>query len=346
MSELVATPAHAPAEVLTGTQKAAMVLMQLDPDHAAIVLRQFSDSEAEEIVSEIVRLRRVDASVADEALSEFYDLSTSGRRRPRGGRDVAAGLLEASFGADRAAGVMDRLASSMAGKAFEFLDAVDPRQIQTLLDGELPQTVALVLAHLRPEHASAVVSVLDDPLRTDVAQCIATMGTATPEAVGVVAETLKVRSGAIGTPHQAIAVIGGIQPLVDIINRADVSTERALLAGLDDRDPELADEVRARMLTFADIVNLDRKDVQQVLRGLDTAVLACAMKGASTQVIDMIRSNVSERNREILDDEIKAAGPVRISLVEEARALVVRAIRDLEAQGAITIQRDEDEYVY
>ncbi|MBG6190483.1 flagellar motor switch protein FliG [Arthrobacter sp. CAN_A212] len=346
MSELVATPAHASAEVLTGTQKAAMVLMQLDPDHAAIVLRQFSDSEAEEIVSEIVRLRRVDATVADEALSEFHELSTSGRRRPRGGRDVAAGLLEASFGADRAAGVMDRLASSMAGKAFEFLDTVDPRQIQTLLDGELPQTVALVLAHLRPEHASAVVSVLDDPLRTDVAQCIATMGTATPEAVGVVADTLKIRSGSIGAPHQAIAVIGGIQPLVDIINRADVSTERALLAGLDDRDPELADEVRARMLTFADIVNLDRKDVQQVLRGLDSAVLACAMKGASTQVIDMIRSNVSERNREILDDEIKAAGPVRISLVEEARALVVRAIRDLEAQGTITIQRDEDEYVY
>lgn len=346
MSELVATPTHPSAEALTGTQKAAMVLMQLDPDHAAIVLRQFSDSEAEEIVSEIVRLRRVDASMADDALSEFHELSTSGRRRPRGGRDVAAGLLEASFGADRAAGVMDRLASSMAGKAFEFLDAVDPRQIQTLLDGELPQTVALVLAHLRPEHASAVVSVLDDPLRTDVAQCIATMGTATPEAVGVVAETLKVRSGAIGTPHQTIAVIGGIQPLVDIINRADVSTERALLAGLDDRDPELADEVRARMLTFADIVNLDRKDVQQVLRGLDSAVLACAMKGASTQVIDMIRSNVSERNREILDDEIKAAGPVRISLVEEARALVVRAIRDLEAQGTITIQRDEDEYVY
>ena len=347
MSELVSTATPVSSEAMTGTQKAAMVLMQLDPDNAAIVLRQFSDSEAEEIVAEIVRLRRVDASVADDALSEFHELSTSGRRRPRGGKDVAAGLLEASFGADRAAGVMDRLASSMAGKAFEFLDAVDPRQIQTLLDGELPQTAALVLAHLRPEHASAVVSALDDPLRTDVAQCIATMGTATPEAVGMVAETLKIRAGAVGTPHQTAAAIGGIQPLVDILNRSDVSTERALLAGLEDRDPELAEEVRARMLTFADIVNLERRDVQQVLRGIDSAVLACAMKGATEQVTEMIRSNVSERNREILDDAIRAVGPVRVSQVEEARALVVRAIRDLEAQGTITVQRgDEDEYVY
>ncbi|WP_157156821.1 MULTISPECIES: flagellar motor switch protein FliG [unclassified Diaminobutyricimonas] len=332
---------------LTGTQKVAVVLMNMSNERAAQVMKQFSETEAEEIAAEIIRLRRVDSALAEKAVSEFYDLTLSGARAARGGRDVAVGLLEASFGAERAAGLMDRVASSMAGKAFEFLDTAEPGQVQTLLDGELPQTVALVLAHLRPDQASSVLTGLVDPVRTDVAQCIATMGSATPEAVGVVAETLKIRAGAVVGSHEPTEVVGGVQPLVEIINRADVATEKALLDGLEERDPDLAEEVRSRMLTFADIVKLEARDVQQVLRGIDPVVLATAMKGSSETVIDTIRTNLSERNRTVLDDETQNLGPVRMSQVEEARSEIVRAIRDLEAQGSITVQRgDEDEYVY
>jgi flagellar motor switch protein FliG len=331
---------------LTGTQKAAMVLMQMEQEHAAAVLKQMSEAEAEELVAEIVRLRRVDPGMAEEALTEFHGLSTSGRRRTRGGMEVAIGLLESSFGAERAAGVVGRLASTAAGQSFEFLDTVEAGQIQAVLDGELPQTIALVLAHLRPENASAVLAGFDPAIRLDVAQCIATMGSATPEAISVVAETIKIRAGAVAAPNQGSTVIGGIQPLVEIINRADVATERELLESLESRDPALAEEVRARMLTFADIVNLERRDVQQVLRGIDSVVLAIAMKGAAEAVVAVIRANVSERNRELLDDQIRNAGAVRVSQVEEARAEVVRNIRDLEAEGVITIQRgEEDEYV-
>jgi flagellar motor switch protein FliG len=332
--------------VLSGTQKAAVVLMNMDQQRAALVMKQFSEVEAEEIAAEIVRLRRVDPALAERAMEEFHELTSKGGRNARGGRDFAAGLLEASFGAERAAGVMSRVASSMAGKAFEFLDTAEPGQIRTLLDGELPQTIALVLAHLRPEHASSVIGALDDSLRTDVAQGIATMGTATPEAVRVVAEILKVRAGAVVSARESTEVVGGVQPLVEIINRASVATERALLEGLDARDPELAEEVRSRMLTFADIVKLESRDVQQVLRGIDAAVLAVAMKGSSDSVVEVIRANMSERNREILDDEIKITPPVRLSQVEDARAEIVRAIRDLAAQGSITVLRgDEDDYV-
>lgn len=332
--------------VLSGTQKAAVVLMNMDQQRAALVMKQFSEVEAEEIAAEIVRLRRVDPALAESAMEEFHELTSKGGRNARGGRDFAAGLLEASFGAERAAGVMSRVASSMAGKAFEFLDTAEPGQIRTLLDGELPQTIALVLAHLRPEHASSVIGALDDSLRTDVAQGIATMGTATPEAVRVVAEILKVRAGAVVSARESTEVVGGVQPLVEIINRASVATERALLEGLDARDPELAEEVRSRMLTFADIVKLESRDVQQVLRGIDAAVLAVAMKGSSDSVVEVIRANMSERNREILDDEIKITPPVRLSQVEDARAEIVRAIRDLAAQGSITVLRgDEDDYV-
>lgn len=332
---------------LTGTQKVAVVLMNMDQQTAAQVMQQFSENEAEDITAEIVRLRKVDAAVAEDALAEFHELTVRGGRHARGGREFATGLLEASFGAEKAAGVMNRVASSMAGKAFEFLDTAEPGQLQTLLDGELPQTIALVLAHLRPEHASAFFGGLEDSLRTDVAQCIATMGAATPEAVRVVADTLKLRAGAVVSSRESVEVVGGVQPLVEIINRADVSTERAVLESLEARDPELAGELRSRMLTFADIVKLESRDVQQVLRGIDSAVLAIAMKGSTPQVVEVIRTNLSERNREILDDEISSAGPVRLSQVEEARADIVRAIRDLEAQGSITVLRgDEDEYVY
>jgi len=234
----------------------------------------------------------------------------------------------------------------MAGRAFEFLDTAEPGQLITLLDGELPQTIALVLAHLRPERASPVLSALDPQLRTDVAQAIGTMGTAAPEAVRIVADNLKQRASAVVTSRESMDVVGGIQPLVEIINRSDVSTERAVLDGLDGLDPQLAEEVRSRMLTFADLVKFERKDVQQVLRGIDAAVLAIAMKGSPEAVTEVIRANISERNKEILEDEIQALGPVRITQVEEARAEVVRAIRDLEAQGIITVQRgDEDDYV-
>jgi flagellar motor switch protein FliG len=332
--------------VLTGPQKVAVVLMQMEQSHAASVMQQFSEEEAAEITAEIVRLRRVDPAVAESAVAEFHELSVSGRYQRRGGHDVAVGLLEASFGSERAAGVMERLASNMAGKSFEFLDEAEPGQVVALLDGELPQTIALVLAHVRPQQASAVLAGLDLEVRTDVAQAIATMGTATPEAVGIVAATLKVRAGAVVAPRDQVEVVGGIQPLVEIINRSDSATERALLDGLDARDPALAEEVRSRMLTFEDIVKLEARDIQQVLRGIDAAVLATAMKGAAAAVTDVIRGNVSARNAELLDDEIQSMGPVRKSQVEEARAEVVRSIRELEAQGAITVHRaDEDALV-
>lgn len=340
--------AVAPPAQLTGTQKVAVVLMQMSPENAARVMAQFSETEAEDIAAEIVRLSRVDAKVAESVITEFHEIAVSGRRSPRGGRDLAAGLLEASFGSEKAAGVMDRLASTMAGKSFEFLDTVDPSQLLTLLDGELPETIALVLAHLRPDKASNVMAGLGEGQAIEVAHALATMGSATPEAVSIIAESLKARTGATVTAgRKQVEFVGGVQPLVDIINRSDVNTERAVLEGLDERDPALAEEVRSKMLTFADIVKLERRDIQQILRGIDPTVLAKAMKGAGQAVTDTINANVSDRNREILESEITAVGPVRASEVNEARADIVRSIRELEASGAITVRRgDEDDIVY
>jgi flagellar motor switch protein FliG len=331
---------------LSGTQKVAIVLMQMDQAHAAEVMRQFTDAEADEIAAELVRLRRVDSATVESTINEIHDLATSGRLNAHGGHEIASSLLEASFGADKASTVMDRLATSMAGMNFDFLDGADPSHIGALLDGELPQTIALVLAHLRPGAASAVLSCFQEPLRTDSARALASMGTAVPEAVRVVAEELNKRLGGSQKSQEPVDSLGGIQPLVDILNRSDIGIEKDVLSALDERDPELAEEVRSRMLSFADLARFDRRDVQRVLRGVDASTLAFALKGAAADVEETIRANISDRTKEILDAEIDSMGRVRVSQVEEARASVVQAIRALEASGEITIERgDEEDYV-
>jgi flagellar motor switch protein FliG len=291
---------------------------------------------------------RVPIDVVHGVLYEYLETTRAAESLATGGEDVAREILEQAFGPQRAVQIFRRIQTQLhESSGLSKLRKVDPQQLVSMLRSEHPQTIALVLAHLRPEHASAVIGALDESLQTDVAQSIATMGTATPEAVRVVAETLRVRAGAVVASGETAEVVGGVQPLVEIINRASAATERALLEGLDARDPDLAEEVRSRMLTFADIVKLDSRDVQQVLRGIDVTVLSVAMRGSTESVTEVIRANMSERNREILDDEIKNSPPVRMSQVEEARAQIVRAIRDLEAQGTITVLRgDEDDYVY
>ncbi|GER21643.1 flagellar motor switch protein FliG [Zafaria cholistanensis] len=335
-----------PRSELSGLQKAAVVLMQLDQEAAAAVMRELSETEAQDLATEIARLRRVEAAVADAALAEFHELTLSGQRPARGGKDVAAGLLEATYGRDRASGVMDRLSASMAGRSFEFLEDVDAGQISSLLDGELPQTAALVMAHLQPDHASAVLAGLPEASRVQVAQAIAEMGPAVPEAVALVAESLKSRVGAVVTTRNAGESLGGIQPLVDILNRSDAATERGLLASLAETDPALAEEVRSRLFTFADLAKLENLDLQKVLRGADPALLALALRGAPTAVVEAIESNISERTLAALAEETSIQRRVRSSQVEDARAEIVRAVRALEAQGEVNVRRmEEDSYV-
>ncbi|MCU1438700.1 MAG: Flagellar motor switch protein FliG [Naasia sp.] len=329
---------------LTGTQKAALVIMNLSTEAAATVMRQFSEQEAEEITAEIMRLKGVDSATAENAIREFTERSTGRSATARGGRDFAAGLLEASFGAERAQGLLDRLDS---GASFDFLEGADAVQVSSLLDGELPETIAFVLTRLGTELASSVLARLEASVRVDVAESIATMGMPTPEAVGIVTSVLKQRARTIVQPQEKVQAAGGVQPLVDIIKRADAATERDLLAALDERDSELAEQVRSRMLGFDDIVTLEERDVQQVVRTLDPAMLAIALKGANPNVVETIRANMSERNRTSLDEETGLLGRVLKGQVDEARSQVVRAIRDLEASGTITVSRakEEEEYV-
>lgn len=340
----VSTAAAAPVAEMTGLRKAAIVLMNMDRAASAEVLRHLGEERAEMLAAELTQLGGVDVASTARALGEFRRIATGGSVPSRGGQELATGLLETAFGREKAVGMVGRV-MSQGSVSFDFLNAADPAQLATIIEGELPTTVAVVLANLRADRAAAVLAALQDPLRTDVAQAIATMGTATQEAILIVADSLRSRTGvfAMRDNHEAI---GGVQPLVEIINRSDTALEKSLLASLEGRDLALAEDIRSRMVTFADIARLEDRDAQRVLRGIDLRMLALALKGADEQITDKVKGNMTERNQENLAEETRVLGPVRMRQVDEARAEIVRIIRELEAAEEITISReDEDELI-
>jgi flagellar motor switch protein FliG len=333
------------AATMTGPQKAAVMLVQMGRDRSAKVLSQMDEEEIELLTAEIVKLGDIDPALGDEVLLEFYNVLTGSGGPGSGGMGYARALLESSLGREKAGDMLDRVAAGQVGQPFDFLQEADARQILSFVTGEHPQTVALVLAHLRPQQASAAMTGLPPDVQAEVAHRIARMERTSPDVIAVVAETIQRKASTVLTP-QAVSVVGGVQPLVDIINRADPGTGKHLLEELTKRDPALAELVRAQLFTFDDILTLDDRAMQQVLREVEAATLAVALKGVRDEVRDKVTKNVSERARENLLEEIELLGQVRLSAAEEGRAAVVQVIRQLEESGQITIQREsDDEYV-
>jgi flagellar motor switch protein FliG len=331
---------------LVGLRKAAVLLIQMGKAEAAKVLSYLKESEVEDITAEIVRLGTVEASVADEVLAEFYEMAAAHRYAGQGGMELAKELLEASLGQERASEVLGRLSTAMLEVPFGFLAKADARQLLSFIQDEHPQTIALVLAHMSAVQASQILSGLAGELQADVAHRIAVMDRTSPDIIRQVEATLERKLSSVLQPGD-LSSVGGLDPLVEIINRADRATERLILEGLAGRSPELADEVRSRMFMFEDITTLEDRSIQLVLRQVETNVLATALKGVRDDVRDKVTGNLSERAAENLRDEIEMLGPVRLSTVEESQAKIIQAIRTLEESGQIVIHRgeDNDDYV-
>lgn len=331
---------------LSGPQKAAIFLLQMGKDRAGKVLKEMRDHEVEELMTEIARLDGVDADTTDAVLDEFRDLASARRYFTQGGMDFAKEVLEASMGSGKSRDVMDRLTASLVEQPFEFLRRADPRQVLSFLTEEHPQTVALVLAHMRTDHAAMVLGGLPEQLQTEVAHRLATMERTSPEVIAQVEEVLERKLSSVLQSSDFTAA-GGVQPLVDILNRSDRATERLILDGLETRDADLAEEVRGRMFVFEDITTLDDRSVQIVLREVDAKQLAVALKGVRDDVRQKIMRNMSTRAAANLGEEIDLLGPVRLKTVEEAQGDVVRVIRALEEAGQIVVTRGggTDEFV-
>ena len=330
------------AVALSGLQKSALLLIQIGKDRAARVMQEMSDEEVELLSAEIMRMSNVPREISADIIDEFYEntMAMSAVRLGSGGMDYAQKVLEQTFGKEKAAEIMEKLMQGMQGQPFDFLKSADPREIVTLIQPEHPQTIALILAHLRPDHAARVMAGLGPKLQGEVAVRIAQL-----EMVSLVASALQKKAEQV-INNEEMQAVGGVEPLVDIINRADPGTEKMILTGLEERDEELADEVRSRMFVFEDIVMLEDRGIQLVLRQVDGAQLALALKGTNEELRSRLMKNLSERARQNVMEEIDMLGSVRMSQVQEARAAIVQLIRKMEESGQIVIRRDEeDEYV-
>ncbi len=328
----------------SGTQKAAILLMQVGKDRAANVLRTLRESEVAEIMAEVARLHHLENDEIEEVLAEFRDTYSARAHIAQGGYQMARELLEASLGPDKADEILGNLGVTLVAAPFEFLRRADSRQVLSYIQDEHPQTIALVLAHMAPTAAAVIVSALPDETQRDVAERIAKMDRTSPDVIEHVEAILERKLSTV-IQQADFSTAGGLQSLVDILNNSDRTTERLILDGLDESDPQLADDVRSRMFVFEDIVGLDDRSVQLVLRSVDTKQLSVALKGVDQNVRDKILRNMSERAAANLADEIKLLGPVKLKTVEEAQASVVRVIRTLEESGDIVMSRGSDELV-
>ena len=331
-------------KTISGAQKAAILLLQLGMERSALVLRSLRESEIAEIMAEVARLRDVQADVAEQVIEEFTTLAETAGHVKSGGIEFARNLLEQSLGGAKATEILDRLTAQMIDMPFEFLRKADSRQVLSFVQDEHPGTISLVLAYMPPDSAAMVMSALPEALQKEVALRLATMERTSPEVIDDIEAVLERKLSSVLAPTELTAA-GGVQSLVDIINRADRATERLILEGLEQDNEELADEVRQRMFVFEDIEQLDDRSIQLILRQVDGKDLAVALKGVRAQVKDKITANMSQRAAANMLEEIELLGPVRLSTVEEAQGSIVRIIRALEESGQLVLTRTADEFV-
>jgi len=322
---------------LTGKEKAAILLISLGPDISSDVFKHLDDEEVEKLTLEIANQNKIDPGLKKQIQQEFIQLQQANDYINSGGINYAKKILEKSFGADKTRRIIDRLTATLQVRPFDSIRKSDPSQLLNFIQGEHPQTIALVLSYVNAEQASQVLSMLPTDVQSQVAKRIAVMDRISPEIIKEVEAVLEKKLSAVVSNEYASA--GGIQAIVDVLNQVDRGTEKNILDKLEEDDPELVEEIKKRMFVFEDTVLLTDRAVQLVLRQVETHDLALALKTASEEVENIIKGNMSQRAAEMLEEDIEFMGPVRIREVEDAQQRIVNIIRELEESGEIVIAR-------
>jgi len=322
---------------LTGKQKAAILLISLGPDVSAQVYKYLSEEEIEKLSLEISSVKRVESQMKENVLEQFHQIALAQDYISQGGIGYAKTVLEKAFGKQEATDIINRLTSSLQVRPFDFARKADPQQLLNYIQTEHPQTIALVLSYLDAEQAGQILSELPTELQADVAKRIATMDSTSPEIISQVEEILERKISSSMT--EDYTQTGGIEAVVEVLNGVDRSTERTILDALEIQDPELADEIKKRMFVFEDIVILDNRAIQRVIREVDNEDLRLSLKVASEEVKEIVFKNMSQRMAETFKEEMEYMGPVRLRDVEEAQTRIVSTIRRLEEVGEIIIAR-------
>ena len=330
-------------EEISARKKVAILMIALGQETTAEVMKYLSDLEIEQIAQSIAELDVVTTEQEDEVLEEFEQLLIAGKYVSQGGIDFARGALEKALGPRKAQQLLDRVTSTTSS-GFYMLRNVDPNQIIPFISKEHPQTISLILSQLDATQAAGVLNGLSEDMQADVAYRIAQMDNISPQVLRELEESLANELQAILSGQ--ITEIGGPKAVAEILNRTGRSTEKAVLERLDAQDPELAEEVRNKMFVFDDIANLTDREIQMILREVDTKDLAVALKGGGPALQDRIFGNVSERVGTMIKEEMQFSGPVRMSDVEEVQLRIVQTVRQLEEAGQVTIVRGDSNDVF
>ncbi len=328
----------APAEgEMSGIQKAAILLIALGPEKSAKIFKHLKDEEIEELTLEIANTRSVTPQIKEEIIGEFYQICLAQQYIAEGGIGYAKELLEQSFGAEKASDVISRLTASLQVKPFEFVRKTDASQLLNFIQDEHPQTIALILSYLNPAQAAQIIGALPPDRQADVAKRIAMMDRTSPDVIKEVERVLESKISSL--VNQDYTIIGGVDSVVEILNTVDRGTEKHIMETLEVDEPELADEIRKKMFVFEDILLLDDRAIQRVLRDVDNSDLSMALKGANEQVQAAIFKNMSSRLASMIKEDMEFMGPVRMKDVEEAQQKIVNIIRKLEDSAEIVISR-------
>ena len=325
------------AEQFSGVQKAAILLIALGPEKSATIFKHLKEDEIEELTLEIANTRSVDPQTKEAVLNEFYQVCLAQQYIAEGGIGYAKELLEKALGDDRAQDVISKLTASLQVRPFEFVRKTDPSQLLNFIQDEHPQTIAMILSYLSPTQASLVLGALPLEKQSDVARRIATMDRTSPDVIKEVERVLERKLASL--VNQDYTIVGGVDAIVSILNSVDRGTEKHIMETLEIEEPELADEIRKKMFVFEDILLLNDRAIQRVLRDVENSDLAVALKSTNEEVQNVIFKNLSTRLAAMIKEDIEFMGPVRMKDVEEAQQKIVGVIRKLEDAGEIVISR-------
>lgn len=320
---------------LTGKQKAAVLLMSMEVDVAAKVFKDLDMKEVEQIAVEITNLRDLQPSVVEDVIEEFYQLMTASSYMVEGGLDYAQVLLEKSYGLDKAREIIEKIRVLTTVRGFSILKKSDPQQLASFLSKEHPQTIALILSHLPPDQSAEVLNEFKEELRGETIMRMATIGKVSPQLVSEI-ETV-VDQIAEATLSQNLAQAGGAQLVANILNKSNNAVAKSMLESIEEKDYNMALEIKRMMFLFEDIVLIDDKGIQRILRDVDKRDLALALKVSDEKIRNKIFKNMSERAAAVVKEELEFMGPVKLKEVESAQMRIVDVIKKLEEQDEIAV---------
>lgn len=331
-------------EEMSGIRKAALLLISLGAETSAEILRHLPDGMIQKVSYEIANIDFVNPADRETILDEFIEMSQARQYVIDGGVDYAREVLNRALGAQRAKEVIDMLTQiQLRERPFNIARKADPMQLKNLLLNEQPQTVALILCYMQPDKAALILAQFPLELQTEIAERIGTITRTSPKVIEKIEKVIENKFSSY--VENETETVGGVNTLVEILNSVGRGTEKNILHALDDRHPDLADEVRANLFTFEDITTLQNADVQKVLRLVDNDDLMLALKGVADDIRNYIFSNMSQRAVETMKEDMQFMGPARLSAVEESQQKIVGVIRTLDESGEIYLRRGEQDAV-